>query len=79
MDLETLNSFLAGAGGATLLLVLRWVTQKLKNSGNYELSCKYPGCHFVITVSDEKYSYICDELMADHQNRKHPLEFKETY
>lgn len=76
---ETLNSFLAGASGATLLLVLRWMAQKLKNAGNYGLSCKYPGCDFQVIVSDEKYSYICDELMADHQNRFHPLEFKETY
>lgn len=60
---------------STLIAVFAvWITDQIKKTGHYCLTCMYPGCDFKVMVSDEKYSYICDDLMADHQNRKHPLE-----
>lgn len=74
--LEILIMLLCGAVGGGLA---SFILNKIKTAGHYALKCQYPGCDFLVAVSDEKYSYICDDLMADHQNRQHPLEFKETY
>jgi hypothetical protein len=74
MDLELWQQMLAGVGGASVYLLVKYVYQRIRGANHYQLKCKYPNCKFKIAVSDPRYAYICDDLMADHQNRKHPLE-----